>query len=260
MGSGQPKDQKPLDDEQIENLDKEFNDSLNLNLGKELKNDNNTDNIDNEIYYFQKPENNTFTDEQLLNMPIVKISIGMHMTKIPKKPENENISFHPFFFLELKNRHKIGVIVQYLIIPEEQKHLTHLWEEDGVEYLEKPKSTFSKEYVRMIIKTGTKDLCIDDWLIDYTSLEFGNMNLRQFFEKIIPIKGEWIQKKLNIKNHACIHFTIESIKNLGIKKDKDEIEPVKERMMKNFLGLAKNQKNYDLFEKGFNQLFNTLIN
>ena len=41
--------------------------------------------------------------------------------------------------MNLKNKNNIGVIIQYLKIKKENLHLTHLWEEDGVEYLEKSK-------------------------------------------------------------------------------------------------------------------------
>ena len=83
--------------------------------------------------------------------------------------------------------------------------------------------------------------------------------LRDLFNKIIPKKGIWLQNNLKPLSHGCIHFCIEAIKNLGIKKEKDQIQEIKERMRK-VLDCTKNQKYYEKYCNGFNELFKEIEN
>ena len=256
-----------LDDEKKEKLN-ETNDelrsetnSLGINdksINEGIKRDNKNLEDNEEYYYFSRPKENTYSDEELLNMNILEVSLGIHMTKIFGKKSNKgNISFHPFFYVKLKNPKKIGVIVQYLKVPEKFNYLTHLWEEDGVEYLEKSYKDFELEYLQFIRRSSQQDLIIDDWLIKYDNIDLGQINLRKFFYKIIPNRGEWLQKKLNPFKHGCIHFCIQAIKNLGVKKEIEEIKLVKERMEK-VLDLTRGQKYYQKYKEGFNALFDAI--
>ena len=139
-------------------------------------------------------------------------------------------SFHLFFFIELKNELNIGVVVQYLKIEEKEKDKYHLWEDDGVEYLETNIKNFKPQYLNKIYNVIDNSYDIDDWLIIYDNVDLNYINLKGFFEKTIPEKGKCIQSKLNPKEHGCLHFIIESIKNLGIKKKEAEIKAKKEKI------------------------------
>ena len=232
------------------------------NIYQEIKTDNQISNFKEKEEYFLFPERNIFDNEELLNMNIIDVSLGIcfdiidgaletYKTKLSSDIFNEYISFHPFFYVRLKNKNNIGVIIQYLKIKEKNLDLTHLWEENGVEYLEKKDEDFELEYLNYIKKVSEKDLIINRWLIKYDIYDLGQISLRQFFNKIIPEKGKWLQKYLNTLNHGSIHFCIDAIKNLGIKKDEEEIQLVKERMKK----ILENQYEY-IFE--FNALFNAI--
>ena len=59
-------------------------------------------------------------------------------------------SFHLFFFIELKNELNIGVVVQYLKIEEKEKDKAHIWEDDGVEYLETNIKNFKTQYLNKL--------------------------------------------------------------------------------------------------------------
>ena len=96
--------------------------------------------------------------------------------------------------MNLKNKNNIGVIIQYLKIKKENLHLTHLWEEDGVEYLEKSKR-FWNWIFKFYKKVSKKDLIINNWLIKYDNNDLDQITLKEFFNKIIPEKGKWLQKK-----------------------------------------------------------------
>ncbi len=72
-----------------------------------------------------------------------------------------------------------------------------------------------------------KDLIINNWLIKYDNNDLGQITLKEFFNKIIPEKGKWLQKKLIPLKHGCIHFCIEAIKNLKIKKIKKKFNLLK---------------------------------
>ena len=254
-----------MDDITSDNNNDSINPAIKANIVNGIQNDSQKDNTnkkDNINYYFRRPIKNQFKEEELLKMNIIEINLGIHLTLIEN---SKNKSFHPFFFIKLNNPKKIGVIIQYIKLSKEEKKLTHLYEEDGVEYLEISNSDFIKEYTQRIKKISKSDLLVDDWLINYNSCELGNITLEQFFNKIIPKKGEWAQKKLNPKTHGCIHFTIESIKKLGIKKDEIEIKPIKERMRKvldNIRLESTNDKKkillYQKYEEAFNELFKVI--
>ena len=99
---------------------------------------NNINTEDDEQNYFLL-ENKIYDDEDLLNMKIIDINFGIHKTEITSGSNIGNISFHPFFYVKLNNPNKIVVIIQYIKIEEKMHNLTHFWEENGVEYLEKKK-------------------------------------------------------------------------------------------------------------------------
>ena len=211
-----------------------------------------------ESYYFLNPEKNIFDDEELLNMKIIDVSIGIHITKIFSNNNNKgDFSFHPFFYVNLKNINNIGVIIQYIKPKLKNINSTHFFEEDGVEYLEKNNEDFEIEYLNLIKKVSKIDHLINKWLIKYDNFDLGQITLREFFNKIIPQKGKWLQKKLNPLKHGCIHFCIDAIKNLGIKKERREILLVKSRMKK-VLELTENQKYYKKYVEGFNALFDAI--
>lgn len=239
---------------------------LDKKASKKLQNDNDEtrttifNEYDEQNYFLL--ENKIYDDEELLNMKIIEINFGIHKTEITSGSNIGNISFHPFFFVKLNNPKTIGVIIQYLKIEEKKHNLTHFWEENGVEYLEKKRKNFELEYLNFIKKVSKKDLTIDDWLINYNIFELQTVKittLRDLFNKIIPKKGIWLQNNLNPLTHGCIHFCIEAIKNLGIKKEKNEIQEIKERM-RNVLDCTKNQKYYENYCKGFNELFKEIEN
>ena len=211
-----------------------------------------------ELYYFPIPEKNNYDDEELLNMNVIDVSLGIHKTRIlANNVNNGNISFHPFFYVNLKNKNNIGVIIQYINSKGNNNKSIHLWEENGVEYLEKNNLDFEIQYLYFIKEVSENDLQINKWLIKYDIIDLGKITLRQFFEKIIPVKGIWLQKNLHPLKHGCIHFCIDAIKNLGIKKENEEIESVKERM-KNVLKLTENQNYYEKYNEGFNALFDAI--
>ena len=81
-----------------------------------------------EDFYFARPMENEYTNNELLSMNVVEIILGVHPTRY-MKDSNINKSFHPFFYLKLDNQdiENFGVVVQYLKVPknvnEEQKYL-----------------------------------------------------------------------------------------------------------------------------------------
>lgn len=154
---------------------------LDKKTSKKLQNDNDEtrttifDEYDEQNYFLL--ENKIYDDEELLNMKIIEINFGIHKTEITSGSNIGNISFHPFFFVKLNNPKTIGVIIQYLKIEEKKHNLTHFWEENGVEYLEKKRKNFELEYLNFIKKVSKKDLTIDDWLINYNIFELQTVKI-----------------------------------------------------------------------------------
>ena len=66
-------------------------------------------NIANHNYFYM--ENKIYDDEELLNMKIIDIKFGIHKTEITSGSYKGNISFHPFFYVNLHNPKTIGVII-----------------------------------------------------------------------------------------------------------------------------------------------------
>ena len=86
-----------------------------------------------------------------------------------------------------------------------------------------------------------------------------NMNLSNFFQKIMPNQNEWTQENFNIKNHACIHFCINALEHLNLKgkKAKIDVEKHKEYIF-NIIEKEKESKYYEKYKEGFEKLFELL--
>lgn len=174
-----------------------------------------------EDYYFGRPEKNEYYYLDLYNMEIEEIILGIHPTIYKDKNEKFENSFHPFFYLRLYNPdlENFGVIVQYIVVPKDAKQI-HLYEENGVEFIEKTYDVFENE-LRLIFKRINVIITnLSKWVISYKSKEFdSNMTLKKFFEKSLPAKGEFTQDKLKgLKKKKCIEFCIQTIQNLKLKK------------------------------------------
>ncbi len=158
--------------------------------------------IKEENYYFTRPLENKFSDEELYEMNIREIIIAIHPT-IYKKNKKIEKSFHPFFYLKLQgnNISDFGVIVQYIKIPPNvEENQKHVYEEDGVEFIEKNEEDFENEFRNILYYGGIKTSSIINYIITYNSSEFEPMNLGDFFIRAIPHKGKWLQENLNPKN------------------------------------------------------------
>ena len=212
-----------------------------------------------EDYYFGRPERNQYTNEELFEMPIEEIIFGIHPTVYGKNYEK---SFHPFFYLKLHNEdiEDFGVVVQYIFVPEDTKEeQLHLYEKDGIEFIEKVFDDFDRE-LKLIFYRATEDniLNLSKWVISYKSFDIARMTLGQFFQIAIPKKGEYLQNYLKNLKKTCIEFCIKTIVRLNLPKKKAKaIEPIKSNMQK-ALKLAKDSKNYKKYEEGFNALFNLI--
>jgi hypothetical protein len=142
--------------------------------------------------YFSRPVRNAYLDQELLDMSIIEILLGIHLTKISgKSKEKGEKSFHSFFYIKLKNNKNMGVIVQYIVLPKDDINIqTHLVGDNGIEYLEKDWSNFEKEYLYFIQKVSKEDLTVYDWVIKYDKIDLRDINtLREFFILINPVAG-----------------------------------------------------------------------
>lgn len=133
---------------------------------------------------------------------------------VGKNEKFEN-SFHPFFYLKLYNldSENFGVIVQYIVVPKDATQI-HLYEENGVEFIEKTYDVFENE-LRLIFKRINVIITnLSKWVISYKSREFGpNMTLKNFFEKALPTKGEFTQDKLKgLKKKHVLNFVFKLYK------------------------------------------------
>ena len=211
-------------------------------------------------YFFFRPEKNEYSNEELYEMKIREIIIGIHPT-IYKK---EKKSFHPFFYLKLyrKDVEIFGVIVQYLKIPPDVKeNQMHVYEEDGVEFIEKYEEDFENELRNIFYYSNIIIGSLSEWIFTYNNMEFESMTLFEFFKRVIPAKGIWLQKELNPKNQkSCFHFCIDAIKNLNITKKAFKPNEKRIKNLGNALLETSNSENFDLYIKAFIELiFKTII-
>ena len=198
-------------------------------------------------------------------MEILEINIGIHPTIYNNNKNNK--SFHPFFYLKLHRDdiQDFGVLVQYLKIPNivdlVKNNQIHTYEDNGVEFIEKDKGTFDKEFIKILyFGTGIKTASSSEYLITYNSKEFDPMTLGAFFNRAIPVKGIWLQEKINpMGEKNCMAFCIESIKNLNLKKKKIKSSLNKISNMKMALFKAYKSVNYELYKKGLNKLFSVIF-
>ena len=221
---------KVIDDTQLR---KDSDDIIMLNKsiikGSEVQSTNGDENtLDKkpkiEDYYFGRPKKNEYYDLDLYEMPIEEIIFGIHPTIYKEKDENFENSFHPFFYLRLYNPDslKFGVIVQYIFVPKNATQI-HLYEENGVEFIEKTYDVFETEMRLIFYRINVTIENLSNWVISYNSIEFGpNMKLKNFFEKAIPEKGVFTQDKLKGLQKTCIEFCIQTIQNLKLKKKKQQ--------------------------------------
>ena len=152
----------------------------------------------------------------------------------------------------MDNEEEIGLVIQYLKLNKDELENTHMYE--GIEYLEKDYQMFEAELIN-IFKNINVEFIGSKYLIPYN---ITNMNLRNFFKKIMPNQNEWTQKNFNIKNHACIDFCINALRNLNLKrKTKSNIEKYKKYIFK-IIEKEKESKYYEKYKKGFERLFELL--
>lgn len=133
-------------------------------------------------------------------------------------------NFHPFFYLRLYNPYieNFGVIVQYIVVPKDATQI-HLYEINGVEFIEKTYDVFENEMRLIFYRINVAIENLSKRVISYKSIEFGpNMTLKKFFEKAIPEKGVFTQDKLKGLQKTCIEFCIQTIQNLKLKKKKQK--------------------------------------
>ena len=256
---------------EIESLDKSYS-SIYEEKNKILDFEKNTDYQDSiitqnsngmhlEDYYFQRPEKNIYSNDQLFEMGIEEIILGVLPTFYKKDNKFEK-SFHPFFYLRLENDdiEDFGVIVQYLVVPKDAKSdQIHLYEKDGIEFIEKTYSDFENEF-KLIFKHGADEyiMNIRKYIISFSSLQFNRMTLGQFFELAIPKKGEWVQSNLKGLKKTCFDFCMSAIENVNVKKKKkNSIREVKSNLKK-LIEKSKGAKYYDHYNKKFEELFNVI--
>lgn len=213
-----------------------------------------------EDYYFGRPEKNEYYDLDLYNMEIEEIILGIHPTIYKDKNEKFENSFHPFFYLRLYNPdlENFGVIVQYIVVPKDATQI-HLYEENGVEFIEKTYDVFENE-LRLIFKRINVIITnLSKWVISYKSREFGpNMTLKNFFEKALPTKGEFTQDKLKGLKKNMYWILYSNYTKFEVKKKRAKaINEIKENM-RSVLEKTKGCKYYDKYVKGFNQLFKVI--
>ena len=213
-----------------------------------------------EDYYFGRPEENKYTNEKLYNMEIQEIIFGIHPTFYGEKLEEK--SFHPFFYLNLFNDEieGFGVVIHYIYVPKSVKNeQLHLYEENGIEFIEKQYEEFETE-LKLIFNRAIQIplVSLSKWIISYKPVEFGQMNLRQFFQKTIPVKGEYNQDFLKNLQKTCFDFCINSISRLNLKKKKAKAINEIKTNMESVLNNTKDSKHYKKYVDAFNKLFTTI--
>ena len=226
--------------------------------------DSGIDEIKPEDSYFRRPVNNKYTTNELFSMDVEELILGVHPTlyKKDKKDSKYHKSFHPFFYLKLYNEdiENFGVIVQYLKVPEdvrEDQH--HLYEENGIEFIEKNFDRFEIEFKTIFYKVENLNIYnIYDFIIRFSSSQFDRMNLGDFFLRAIPERGIWLQDKLKGLKKTCFDFCKNTIENLNVrKKKKDSIKKIKDNLAQ-IIKRAENEKYYDKYVEGFEALFNAI--
>ena len=213
--------------------------------------------------FFKRPEKNKYSNNDLYSMQIYEIYLCIHPTVYLDKITNElDKSFHPFFYLKLitEDSNDFGVVVQYIILPKNAKNeQIHLFEDDGVEFIEKPYREFENE-IKLIFYRGYKRIIhIDDYSIKYLAQnQFNNMTFGDFLHKAIPEKGIWLQKYLKGLKKNCFEFCINTINKIGVNKKRQRaIEKVKKNIKK-IIDDAKDSEHYDKYLQGFENLFNAI--
>ena len=153
----------------------------------------------------------------------------------------------------MDNEEEIGLVIQYLKLNKDELENTHMYE--GIEYLEKDYQMFEAELIN-IFKNINVEFIGSKYLIPYN---ITNMNLRNFFKKIMPNQNEWTQKNFNINNHACIDFCINALENLDLKgkRTKEKIQEYK-RYVFNIINKERESKYYEQFKTAFDRLFDLL--
>ena len=214
-----------------------------------------------EDFYFARPMENEYTNNELLSMNVVEIILGVHPTRY-RKDSNLNKSFHPFFYLKLDNQdiENFGVVVQYLKVPENvNEEPKHLYEENGVEFIEKKYEDFENELKIIFSYAENMNIPnIDNYLIKFNCLDFDRMTLGDFFRTAIPEKGVWVQNKINPLDRSCFAFCKNTLEAINIrKKKKNSIKEIKNNL-KSVIDKAEGAKYYDKYVEGFEILFDSI--
>ena len=214
-----------------------------------------------EDFYFARPNENEYTNNELLSMNIVEIILGVHPTRYIKDSKL-NKSFHPFFYLKLDSEdiENFGVVVQYLKVPEDvDEEQKHLYEENGVEFIEKQYEDFENELKIIFSYVENMNIPnIDNYLIKFNCLDFDRMTLGDFFKTAIPEKGIWVQNEINPLDRSCFAFCKNTLEAINIrKKKKNSIKEIKNNL-KNVIDKAKGAKYYDKYVEGFEILFDSI--
>lgn len=225
-----------------------------------ITNDFNDDKIKLEDYYFRRPVRNIYSNNELYSMDINEIYLGIIPTMY-KKDNKFEPSFHPFFYLELPNEENehFGVVVHFIVVPKDaKKEQVHLYEEDGVEFIEKSFDELNNE-IKLIFYRATGEVFnINDYTVKYNSKQFQKMTLGEFFQKAIPEKGEWLQRYFTGLQKTCFEFCMSTIQRVGVhKKKKKTIEKTKANIRK-IIDRARDAKYYDRYVKAFEALFDII--
>lgn len=226
-----------------------------------VTNNPNYDDIKLENFFFKRPVKNKYSNNDLYSMNIDEINLGILPTMYKKKDGKFEPSFHPFFYLGLENEEEenFGVVVQYLVVPKDaREEQIHLYEEDGVEFIEKPFKEFENE-TKIIFHTATGIIFnINDFIVKYKSSQFQRMNLGEFFHKAIPEKGVWLQRNLMKLQKTCFEFCMSTIKNIGVKKKKKKAIENTKKCIRKMINKSQNAKYYDKYVQDFERLFDEI--
>ena len=218
--------------------------------------------LEEKDFYFARPMKNEYTKNDLLSMNVVEIILGVHPTRY-WTDSNLNKSFHPFFYLKLDNEDSedFGVVVQYLKVPNNviTEKQNHLYEENGVEFIEKKYYDFENELKIIFSYAENMNIPnIDNYLIKFNCFDFDRMTLGDFFKTSIPEKGIWVQNKINPLDRSCFAFCKNTLEAIKIrKKKKNSIKEIKNNL-KSVIDKAKGAKYYEKYVEGFKILFNSI--
>ena len=255
-------EEKIKDKQKVKEIEKrKLNESnTSVNTFSMITNDSIYDDIKLENFYFRRPVENKYSNNELYSMDIEEIYLGIHPT-IYKKDNQYEKSFHPFFYLRLPNEEDeyFGVVVQYIVVPEDaDDEQIHLYEEDGVEFIEKSFKEFQDE-IKLIFYTATGDVfIINDYTVKYNSKQFQKMTLGEFFHRAIPEQGVWLQKYLFKMQKTCFEFCMSTIKKIGVKKKKKKAIEVTKNNIKKIIDKSEDAKYYDRYVKDLEKLFDEI--